>query len=222
MGDGVTMKQTIGTKRRRATWFIAGFWLIWYAGTVVEAGSLYLYTDAQGQAVLTDNVQQVPVEFRGRLRAVTSGEAPATGVMTSASELAPSGPLSTSSALEGILYAVAQKVHPIKGFTAHQTAVLLMMGACWIGLLGLLFLSANPALRILAKCSLVLVSLAAFYQLTIGDVSRAGTVTGSAPETSAQSMDTIMGHMKTKTEQSYRLQNERNTGQLEQAEPLTP
>ena len=80
MGDGVTMKQTIGTKRRRATWFIAGFWLIWYAGTVVEAGSLYLYTDAQGQAVLTDNVQQVPVEFRGRLRAVTSGEAPATGV----------------------------------------------------------------------------------------------------------------------------------------------
>ena len=222
MGDGVTMKRTIRTKSRRATWFMAGFWLMWYAGMVVEAGSLYVYTDAQGQAVLTDNVQQVPVEFRGRLRTVTSGEAPAAGVMTSASELAPSGPLPTSSALEGILYAVAQKVHPIKGLTANQTAVVIMTGACWMGLLALMFLSANPALRMLAKCSLVLVSLTALYQLTIGEIPRAQTVAGSAPQASGQPMDTIMGQMKTKTEQSYRLQDERNTRQLDQAESLTP
>ena len=219
---GVPMEQTIRNKGRRATWFMAGFWLIWYAGIVVEAGSLYVYTDAQGQAVLTDNVQQVPVEFRGRLRTVTSGEAPAASVMTSASELTLSGPLPALSALERILHAIAQRVHPIGGLTAHQTAVVIMTGACWMGLLALMFLSANPALRILAKCSLVLVSLAAVYQLTIGDVSQARTVAGSAPQASGQAMDTIMGQMKTKTEQNYRLQDERNTRQLDQAEPLTP
>ena len=122
------MWQTIRDKTRRAIWLMAGFGLMWHAGIVVEAGSLYVYTDAQGQAVLTDNVQQVPAEYRGRLRTVTSGEAPATSVMASASELAARSPLPSSSALEGILHAVAQKVHPIKGLTAHQTAVVIVAG----------------------------------------------------------------------------------------------
>lgn len=216
------MWQTIRDKTRRAIWLMAGFGLMWHAGIVVEAGSLYVYTDAQGQAVLTDNVQQVPAEYRGRLRTVTSGEAPATGVMASASELAARSPLPSSSALEGILHAVAQKVHPIKGLTPHQTAVVIVAGACWMALLSLMFLSSNPAIRILAKCLLVLVSLAAVYQLAVGSVLPAGTDAGSSPPASGQTMDNIMGQMKTKAEQSYRLQDERTTRQLDQAEQPTP
>jgi hypothetical protein len=216
------MWQTIRDKTRRAIWLMAGFGLMWHAGIVVEAGSLYVYTDAQGQAVLTDNVQQVPAEYRGRLRTVTSGEAPATGVMASASESAARSPLPSSSALEGILHVVAQKVHPIKGLTPHQTAVVIVAGACWMALLSLMFLSSNPAIRILAKCLLVLVSLAAVYQLAVGSVLPAGTDVGSSPPASGQTMDNIMGQMKTKAEQSYRLQDERTTRQLDQAEQPTP
>ena len=73
--------------------YMAWFCLMWHGGIAVEAGSLYVYTDAQGQAVLTDNVQQVPAEYRGRLRTVTSGEAPTAGVMASASEPAASSTL---------------------------------------------------------------------------------------------------------------------------------
>ncbi len=205
---------------QRAAWLLAWFCLMWHGGIAVEAGSLYVYTDAQGQAVLTDNVQQVPAEYRGRLRTVTSGEAPAAGVM--ASEPAASRPLPTSSVLQEILHAVAQKVHPIKGLTPHQTAVVIVAGACWMALLSLMFLSSNPAIRILAKCLLILVSLAAVYQLAVGGFSPVETVAGSVPQGSGQAMDNIMGQVKTKTEQSYRLQDERTTRQLDQAEQPTP
>lgn len=216
------MGQSSWAESRRAAWLLAWFCLMWHGGIAVAAGSLYVYTDAQGQAVLTDNVQQVPAEYRGRLRTVTSGEAPAAGVMASASEPAASSTLSTSSVLQEILHAVAQKVHPIKGLTPHQTAVVIVAGACWMALLSLMFLSSNPAIRILAKCLLVLVSLAAVYQLAVGGFSPAETVAGSAPQASGQAMDNIMGQVKTKTEQSYRLQDERTTRQLDQAEQPTP
>ncbi len=214
------MGQSSRIKSRRAAWLMAWFCLMWHGGIAGEAGSLYVYTDAQGQAVLTDNVQQVPAEYRGRLRTVTSGEAPAAGVM--ASEPAASSPLPTSSVLQEILQAVAQKLHPIKGLTPHQTAVVIVTGACWMALLSLMFLSSNPAIRILAKCLLVLVSLAAVYQLAVGGFSSVETVAGSAPQASGQAMDNIMGLVKTKTEQSYRLQDERTTRQLDQAEQPTP
>lgn len=214
------MGQSSRAKSRRAAWLMAWFCLMWHGGIAVEAGSLYVYTDAQGQAVLTDNVQQVPAEYRGRLRTVTSGEAPTAGVM--ASEPAASSPLPASSVLQEILHAVAQKVHPIKGLTPHQTAVVIVAGACWMALLSLMFLSSNPAIRILAKCLLVLVSLAAVYQLAVGGFSPVETVAGSAPQASGQAVDNIMGQVKTKTEQSYRLQDERTTRQLDQAEQPTP
>ncbi|MGZ8393823.1 MAG: hypothetical protein ACXWWJ_03555, partial [Nitrospira sp.] len=71
-------------------------------------------------------------------------------------------------------------------------------------------------------CLLILVSLAAVYQLAVGGFSPVETVAGSVPQGSGQAMDNIMGQVKTKTEQSYRLQDERTTRQLDQAEQPTP
>ena len=147
------------------------FWLMWHGGTVMEAGKLYVYTDAQGQAVLTDNVQQVPAEYRGRLRTVTNGEPPATAAMTSAAEPAASSPLPTSECVAGDLHARWHRMSiPIKGLTPHQTAVVILRAPVGMALLLLMFLSSNPAIRLLAKCLLVLVSLAAVYQLVVGGV----------------------------------------------------
>ncbi len=216
------MWQPIRDRSRRATRLLAGFCLLWHAGFAVEAGSLYVYTDAQGQAVLTDNVQQVPAEFRGRLRTVANGEAPADGGMPSAPESAPGRSLPASSTLQEVLHAIAQKVHPIKGLTPHQTAVLIMAGAGWLALLALMFLSSNPAIRILGKCLLVLISLTAAYQLAVGGIPASGAVAGSAPQASGQQMGTIVDQVKTKTEQSYRLQDERTTRQLDQADQTAP
>lgn len=87
-----------------------------------------------------------------------------------------------------------------------------------VPLLLLLFLSSNPAIRILAKCLLILVSLAALYQAAVGGSGPVGPVAGAAPQASGQAVDNIMGQVKTKTEQSYRLQEERTTRQLTQAD----
>lgn len=207
------MGQSFVGQRWRTAWVVAGFCLMWLSRMDAAAGSLYVYTDAQGQAVLTDDVQQVPAEFRGRLRAVTGGESPAAEVMTSGKESGVRKPPSPSGVVQEILHTVAQKVHPIKGLTSHQTAVIILAGACVVALLSLLFFSSNPATRILAKCLLILVSLAALYQLAVGS-----PVAGTAPQAAGPAMDNIMGQIKTKTEQSYRLQDARTTRQLDQAE----
>ena len=210
------MGQSFVGQRWRAAWVLAGFCLMWLSRMDAAAGSLYVYSDAQGQAVLTDDVQQVPAEYRGRLRKVTNGDSPAAEVMTSGKESGVRKPPSPSGVVQEILHTVAQKIHPIKGLTTHQTAVIILTGACVATLLSLLFLSSNPATRILAKCLLILVSLAALYQLAVGS-----PVAGTAPQAAGPAMDNIMGQIKTKTEQSYRLQDARTTRQLDQAEQPT-
>ncbi|MDP9133183.1 MAG: hypothetical protein M3M98_08625, partial [Nitrospirota bacterium] len=156
-------------KIRRAAWHMAGFCLIWYGASTAEAGSLYVYTDAQGQAVLTDNLQHVPAEYRGRVRTVAGGEPTSAGVTTSAAEPAAGSPSPSLGSVRAMLSAIAEKVSSptIKGLTSHQTAVLIVVGACWMVLLLLMFLSANPAIRLLCKCLLVLVGLAAVYHLAV-------------------------------------------------------
>ncbi len=216
------MKESFKPKCRRATWLLAGFCIIWHGGTALEAGNLYVYTDAQGQPAFTDNVQQVPAEYRGRLRTVTSGEAPAAGAMTPTAELSATSSSSASGVVQEILHAVARKVHPIKGLTPHQTAVVIVAGGGWMALLFLMFLSSNPAVRLLAKCLLILVGLAAVYQLAVGGGPSAESFAGSASQTSGQAMDNIMSQAKARTEHSYRLQDERTTRQLDQAEQSTP
>ena len=191
-------------------------------GDWLEAGNLYVYTDAQGQPVLTDNVQQVPAEYRGRLRTVTSGESPADSAMAPTTESAANSSSPTSGVVQEILHLVAQKIHPITGLTPHQTAVVIVAGGCWMALLLLMFLSSNPAIRLLAKCLLVLVGLAAVYQFVVGGPVSRGPVAGTAPQVSGQAMDNIMGQVKTKTEHSYRLQDERITRQLDQVEQPAP
>ncbi len=217
------MGQSFRAKTRRAAWLMAGFCLIWQAGTCVEAGGLYVYTDAQGQAVLTDNLEQVPAEYRGRVRTVASGESPASGATTSGTDTMVRRSSASSGVLEDILAAVAQKVssHPIKGLTPHQTAVVIVAGACGVMLLVLMVLSSNPAVRLLCKFLLVLVCVAAVYQMYVRNVPSAGGMAGSSQQVSEPATGNIMGQMKTKTEQSYRLQDERTTRQLDQAEQST-
>lgn len=210
------MGYTCRDQWQRVSRLAVGFYMLWPGGSVVEAGNLYVYTDGQGQTVLTDSVQQVPAEYRGRLRTVTGGEPPAAETIASGTDSAvgPSPP--PAGVIQEFLHLLAQKVPPIKGLSAHHTAVVIVAGASIVALLSLLFLSANPAIRILAKCLLILVSLAALYQLAVG-----GPVTGAASQASGHGMDNLTGLVKTKTQQSYRLQDERTTRQLDQAEPPT-
>lgn len=205
---------------RWSVWLLMLCWgLTWQQGSFAEAGPLYVYTDAQGQAVLTDNPQEVPAEFRGRLRTLANGESPAPNVPLPVTESAVGKP-SSSGLIGDILSVVAAKVgsRQIKGLTAYQTAVVIVAGFCWLTLLVLIFLSANPAIRLLSKCLLVLVGVAAVYHLAIGGSSSAGAVAGSPQQGSEQAMDNVMGQMKSKTEQSYRAQDERTARQLDQIE----
>ena len=217
------MGQSFWARSQHAAWLMTGFCLMWYGGTFVEAGSLYVYTDAQGQPVLTDNLQLVPAEYRAGIRVMTGAQSVPTGATRPGAESAASSPLPTSGVVGEILHAVAQKVssRPIEGLTPHQTAVVIVAGICWIALLLFMYFSSNPAIRLICKCFLMLVGLAAVYHLTVGGPRSDGSVGGSAPQTTGQAMD-LMGQVKTKTEQNYRLQEERTTRQLDLAEQPTP
>ena len=201
-------------------WLILpGICLIWYG--VAGAGPLYVYTDAQGQAVLTDNLEQVPAAFRGRVRTMAAAEPPPTAAPSPAADATVSRSPSASGVVEHLLTVIAAKVgsHTIKGLTAHQTAVIILAGLCWLALLVPIFMSSNPGIRLLCKFLLVLVGVAALYQVAISGMSSFDAVTGSPQQGSEQAMENVLGKMRSQTEQSYRAQDARTARQLEQIEP---
>ena len=198
-----------------------GICLTWYG--VAGAGPLYVYTDAQGQAVLTDNLEQVPAEFRGRVRTMATAEAPLTAAPAPVAAATVSQSPSASGVVENLLNVIAAKVgsRTIKGFTAHQTAVIILAGVCWLALLLPIFMSSNPGIRLLCKFLLVLVGVAALYQVAISGMPSFEAVTGSPQQGSEQAMENVLGKMRSQTEQSYRAQDARTARQLEQIEPPT-
>lgn len=198
-----------------------GICLTWYG--VAGAGPLYVYTDAQGQAVLTDNLEQVPAEFRGRVRTMATAEAPPTAAPAPVAAATVSRSPSASGVVENLLNVIAAKVgsRTIKGLTAHQTAVIILAGVCWLALLLPIFMSSNPGIRLLCKFLLVLVGVAALYQVAISGMPSFEAVTGSPQQGSEQAMENVLGKMRSQTEQSYRAQDARTARQLEQIEPPT-
>ena len=198
-----------------------GICLTWYG--VAGAGPLYVYTDAQGQAVLTDNLEQVPAEFRGRVRTMATAEAPPTAAPAPVAAATVSQSPSASGVVENLLNVIAAKVgsRTIKGLTAHQTAVNILAGVCWLALLVPIFMSSNPGIRLLCKFLLVLVGVAALYQVAISGMPSFEAVTGSPQQGSEQAMENVLGKMRSQTEQSYRAQDARTARQLEQIEPPT-
>ena len=198
-----------------------GICLTWYG--VAGAGPLYVYTDAQGQAVLTDNLEQVPAEFRGRVRTMATAEAPPTAAPAPVAAATVSQSPSASGVVENLLNVIAAKVgsRTIKGLTAHQTAVIILAGVCWLALLLPIFMSSNPGIRLLCKFLLVLVGVAALYQVAISGMPSFEAVTGSPQQGSDQAMENVLGKMRSQTEQSYRAQDARTARQLEQIEPPT-
>ena len=196
-----------------------GICLTWYG--VAGAGPLYVYTDAQGQAVLTDNLEQVPAEFRGRVRTMATAEAPLTAAPAPVAAATVSQSPSASGVVENLLNVIAAKVgsRTIKGLTAHQTAVIILAGVCWLALLVPIFMSSNPGIRLLCKFLLVLVGVAALYQVAISGMPSFEAVTGSPQQGSEQAMENVLGKMRSQTEQSYRAQDARTARQLEQIEP---
>jgi hypothetical protein len=196
-----------------------GICLTWYG--VAGAGPLYVYTDAQGQAVLTDNLEQVPAEFRGRVRTMATAEAPPTAAPAPVAAATVSRSPSASGVVENLLNVIAAKVgsRTIKGLTAHQTAVIILAGVCWLALLLPIFMSSNPGIRLLCKFLLVLVGVAALYQVAISGMPSFEAVTGSPQQGSEQAMENVLGKMRSQTEQSYRAQDARTARQLEQIEP---
>ena len=198
-----------------------GICLTWYG--VAGAGPLYVYTDAQGQAVLTDNLEQVPAEFRGRVRTMATAEAPPTAAPAPVAAATVSQSPSASGVVENLLNVIAAKVgsRTIKGLTAHQTAVIILAGVCWLALLLPIFMSSNPGIRLLCKFLLVLVGVAALYQVAISGMPSFEAVTGSPQQGSEQAMENVLGKMRSQTEQSYRAQDARTARQLEQIEPPT-
>ena len=198
---------------------MVGICLTWYG--VAGAGPLYVYTDAQGQAVLTDNLEQVPAEFRGRVRTMATAEAPPTAAPAPVAAATVSRSPSASGVVENLLNVIAAKVgsRTIKGLTAHQTAVIILAGVCWLALLLPIFMSSNPGIRLLCKFLLVLVGVAALYQVAISGMPSFEAVTGSPQQGSEQAMENVLGKMRSQTEQSYRAQDARTARQLEQIEP---
>ena len=198
-----------------------GICLTWYG--VAGAGPLYVYTDAQGQAVLTDHLEQVPAEFRGRVRTMATAEAPPTAAPAPVAAATVSRSPSASGVVENLLNVIAAKVgsRTIKGLTAHQTAVIILAGVCWLALLLPIFMSSNPGIRLLCKFLLVLVGVAALYQVAISGMPSFEAVTGSPQQGSEQAMENVLGKMRSQTEQSYRAQDARTARQLEQIEPPT-
>ena len=198
-----------------------GICLTWYG--VAGAGPLYVYTDAQGQAVLTDNLEQVPAEFRGRVRTMATAEAPPTAAPAPVAAATVSRSPSASGVVENLLNVIAAKVgsRTIKGLTAHQTAVIILAGVCWLALLVPIFMSSNPGIRLLCKFLLVLVGVAALYQVAISGMPSFEAVTGSPQQGSEQAMENVLGKMRSQTEQSYLAQDARTARQLEQIEPPT-
>ena len=198
-----------------------GICLTWYG--VAGAGPLYVYTDAQGQAVLTDNLEQVPAEFRGRVRTMATAEAPPTAAPAPVAAATVSRSPSASGVVENLLNVIAAKVgsRTIKGLTAHQTAVIILAGVCWLALLVPIFMSSNPGIRLLCKFLLVLVGVAALYQVALSGMPSFEAVTGSPQQGSEQAMENVLGKMRSQTEQSYRAQDARTARQLEQIEPPT-
>ena len=198
-----------------------GICLTWYG--VAGAGPLYVYTDAQGQAVLTDHLEQVPAEFRGRVRTMATAEAPPTAAPAPVAAATVSQSPSASGVVENLLNVIAAKVgsRTIKGLTAHQTAVIILAGVCWLALLVPIFMSSNPGIRLLCKFLLVLVGVAALYQVAISGMPSFEAVTGSPQQGSEQALENVLGKMRSQTEQSYRAQDARTARQLEQIEPPT-
>ena len=198
-----------------------GICLTWYG--VAGAGPLYVYTDAQGQAVLTDNLEQVPAEFRGRVRTMATAEAPPTAAPAPVAAATVSRSPSASGVVENLLNVIAAKVgsRTIKGLTAHQTAAIILAGVCWLALLVPILMSSNPGIRLLCKFLLVLVGVAALYQVAISGMPSFEAVTGSPQQGSEQAMENVLGKMRSQTEQSYRAQDARTARQLEQIEPPT-
>ena len=198
-----------------------GICLTWYG--VAGAGPLYVYTDAQGQAVLTDHLEQVPAEFRGRVRTMATAEAPPTAAPAPVAAATVSQSPSASGVVENLLNVIAAKVgsRTIKGLTAHQTAVIILAGVCWLALLLPIFMSSNPGIRLLCKFLLVLVGVAALYQVAISGMPSFEAVIGSPQQGSEQAMENVLGKMRSQTEQSYRAQDARTARQLEQIEPPT-
>ena len=214
-----------GWRRDRVwAWVTAlGLCFLGYAGVDAEAGSLYVYTDAQGQAVLTDNLDQVPAAYRGRVRTMTDTDSP--GPAPVPAPATPGNTLSTSSGVIGdVLSAVAAKVgsRTIKGLTAYQTAVVIVAGVSSLILLLFIFLSANPAIRILCKVLLVVVGLSALYQVLAIDAPSLEALAGPPQQGTGQPVDNMLGRMRNQTEKSYRAQGERTASQLEPAEQAAP
>ena len=207
---------------RALVWASAlGFCLVVYAAVEAEAGSLYVYTDAQGQAVLTDNLDQVPAAHRGRVRTMTSTESAASAPAPAVTDS--NHPASTG-VIGDLLGAVAARVgsRTIKGLTAYQTAVVILAGCSALLLLTLMFLSGNPAIRILCKLLLVLVSVFAAYQLIAIQTPSLEALAGPSQQGTGQPVDNMLGRMRSQTEQSYRAQDERTARQLEPAEQPAP
>ncbi len=213
-----------GWRRNQAwVWLGAlGFCFLGYAGIEAQAGSLYVYTDAQGQAVLTDNLDQVPAAYRGRVRTMTGTDssAPAPVAVPAVTQ----SKQSSSGVIGDILSAVATKVgsRTIKGLNAYQTAVVIVAGVASLILLLFMFLSANPAIRILCKVLLVVVGVSALYQVVVIEGPSLEALAGPSQQGTSQPVDNMLGRMRSQTEQSYRAQDERTARQLEPAEQPAP
>lgn len=203
---------------------VMGCCLVGYGGIEAEAGSLYVYTDARGQAVLTDNLDQVPAAYRGRVRTMTGTDSPDPFMPVPAPAVAGRKPSSSPGVIGDILSAVAARVgsRTIKGLTAYQTAVVIVAGFSSLVLLTMMFLSGNPAIRILCKFLLVLVAFSAAYQVIAIEPPSFEARTGPSQQGSSQPVDNMVGRMRSQTEKGYRAQEERTARQLEPAEQPAP
>ncbi len=216
----------LGWKRRNGLvgLLLLGIWLLACDGIPAEAGPLYVYTDAQGQPVLTDNLDQVPAAYRGRVRTMTGPDSSVTQASEPAAATSAASPQPSKGIVGTVLETVAGKLgnRAIKGLTPYQTTVTIVAGAAAVALLLMMLLSANPGIRLLCKFLLVLVAGAALYHLAAFEAPSLEAVAGPPRQGSGKPVESVVGHLRAQTEQNYRAQDERTARQVESTESPAP
>lgn len=184
-------------------------------GGTLEAATSYSYIDDHGNPVLTDRLENVPAEYRNKVRRHETGDVAST-TRRDVDTVLP-GPAAAPSSLQTLIWTIADKVphNLIPGLTQYQAAVFILGGGAGLFLLVMLFLSSNPAMTLLAKWMLVFVAIISAYFMYFSGGGTRGRSPQEASGIGAPAAGNILQDMKAKTQQSIGLQEERTRQQVD-------
>ncbi|HEY7534046.1 MAG TPA: hypothetical protein VH681_14845 [Nitrospiraceae bacterium] len=118
------------------------------------ATTIYSYVDERGNAVMTDNYDTIPVQYRSKVKITESPSDRAAG--THIGELQ----RSISHSVRGLVQEVGGLAPNISGLSPHQSQILTWAGVIALICIAVMYLSRGQVTRFLALWFLVLVGIA--------------------------------------------------------------